>query len=306
MGGLPRAGRPAQEKSFKSETVAIHAPDSHTQPPEECGGPRVGGSMPVDAPVSHRGEPKLCRLTAYVGSSLPADTLVFGGSHSLYEQSYAPRELIHGTVNADGYGVVWYRDKKPVRVGGCRPIWQDRGLPVILESSTSQMMLATVRNATEGIPVDETGNAPLVYERWTFILNGFVEDFRASYMRMLRARLPDDLYGQLRGSSDTETLFLLALSAMRDGASLSEALEQTRDEVCRLLQPGHEAQLTMILADGEELAALRTASVKRLNSLYLASGHPLAPDGTLLASERLDRHASWRSVGRHQSVQLAQ
>ena len=172
----------------------------------------------------------MCRLVAYAGPGLAADTLVLGGSHSLYEQSYAPRELIHGSVNADGYGVVWYQGLRPVRVGGCRPIWQDGDLRRVLESSASSMMLAAVRNATPGIVVDESGNPPLRHGRWTFILNGFVEDFRPRYMRTLRRGLPDDLYGHLRGSSDSETLFLLAVSAVEDGASLPEALACVRDE----------------------------------------------------------------------------
>ena len=246
----------------------------------------------------------MCRLVAYAGSGLAADTLVFGGSHSLYEQSYAPRELLHGSVNADGYGVVWYRDLRPVQVGGCRPIWQDGDLRRVLESSTSSMMLAAVRNATPGIVVDESGNPPLTHGRWSFVLNGFVEDFRARYMRTLRRGLPDDLYGHLRGSSDSETLFLLAVSAVGDGASLPEALEYVRDEVVGVLDADHQAQLTMVLADGEHLAALRTSSVDVTNSLYLASGHRLAPGGTLLASEPLDEDASWRPVDAHQGVEL--
>ena len=231
--------------------------------------------------------------------------LVFGGSHPLFEQSYGPRELLSGNLNADGYGVAWYRGGKPVRAGSCRPIWQDGDLRGLLESAHATVILAAGRNATVGIPVDESGNAPLVHERWSFTLNGFVEDFRASYMRRLRAALPDDLYGCLRGSSDTETLFLLAVSAVRAGASLAEALEATRDRVLSALRTGHEAQLNMVLADATGLAALRAASVEATNSLYEASGHPLAPDGTLIASERLDRHPSWREVVRDEVVELA-
>ncbi len=246
----------------------------------------------------------MCRLTAYLGAPLEADTLVFGGSHSLYEQSYLPQELIHGNVNADGYGVVWYRDHTPVRVGGSRPIWQDGELRGVLESSTSPMILAAVRNATPGIPVDDSGNLPLTHGRWSFILNGFVEDFRASYMRTLRSGLPDDLYGELRGSSDSETLFLLAVSALRDGASLAEALEHVRTVVVEVLRTDHQTQLTMVLADGQGLAALRTASVEDTNSLYFAPGHPMAPGGTLLASERLDDDGSWNPVETDQVLQL--
>ena len=152
----------------------------------------------------------MCRLTAYVGEPLTADALVFGGTHSLVNQSYVPRELLHGHVNADGYGVVWYRGTTPVRTGGACPIWQDTDLRTLLEGVSSSTILASVRNATPGIPI-EGGNQPLLHGRWTFVLNGFVENFRTSHMRALRSHLPDDLYGHLSGSSDSETLFLLAV-----------------------------------------------------------------------------------------------
>ena len=44
----------------------------------------------------------MCRLAAYLGAPLSPARLVFDGSHSLYEQSWAPRELLSGTLNADG------------------------------------------------------------------------------------------------------------------------------------------------------------------------------------------------------------
>ena len=246
----------------------------------------------------------MCRLTAYVGGALAADTLVFGGTHSLLEQSYAPRELLHGHVNADGYGIVWYRGATPVRTGGARPIWQDADLRTLLAGVASPTILASVRNATPGIPIDG-GNQPLVHGRWSFILNGFVEDFRVSHMRALRSHLPDELYGHLAGSSDSETLFLLAVAAVQNGASLVDALRGVGDIVLEAVQEeNHTAQLTMVLADEGGIGVLRTASETTTNSLYLARDHPLAPDGTLLASERLDDHPSWEEVTPHEGLEL--
>ena len=241
----------------------------------------------------------MCRLTTYAGKPITADTLVFGGTHSLLEQSYVPNKLLHGHVNADGYGVVWYRDGTPVATGGAEPIWRDNNLSALLAGVEASTILAAVRNATPGIPVDG-GNLPLVHERWSFVLNGFVEDFRVSHMRTLRASLPDDLYGRLEGSSDSETLFLLAIAAVQKGASRLEALHDVRDTVLGAVGPaGHTAQLTMVLADGDDISVLHTGSETTTNSLYLANSHPMAPQGTLLASERLDDHSSWESVTPH-------
>lgn len=246
----------------------------------------------------------MCRLVAYAGAPLPADVPVFSGDHSLVRQSYAPRELLSGHVNADGHGVAWYRRGLPVRAGSCRPIWQAVDLRTLLASVQSRVILASVRSATVGIPVDESGNAPLAHGRWSFVLNGFVEDFRASYMRRLRAGLPDDLYGCLRGTSDTETLFLLAVAELRGGASPEQALQSVRDRVFGVLGAGHTAQLNMVLADPTGLTALRTGSVRPMNSLYTADAHPLAPAGVLVASEPFDRDPSWRPVPSGAAVTL--
>ena len=246
----------------------------------------------------------MCRLTAYTGAPLAADALVFGGTHSLFEQSYAPRELLQGHVNADGYGVVWYRGAGPVRTGYSRPIWQDQDLRTLLAGTSSSTILTAVRNTTPGIPIDG-GNLPLVHGRWSFILNGFVENFRESHMRALRSHLPDDLYGHLAGSSDSETLFLLTVAAVQAGASHLDALRSVRDMVLEAVQEkNHTAQLTMVLADGDGIVGLHTGSETTTNSLYLARGNPLAPQGTLLASEPLDNHASWELVTPHEHFEL--
>lgn len=247
----------------------------------------------------------MCRLCAYVGAPHTPETVVFGGTHSLHDQSYRPRELLSGSVNADGYGVVWYRDDTPVRVAEVRPIWQDTDLRGLLKATSSSMVLAAVRNATPGIPVDDSGNPPMVHDRWSFVLNGFVEDFRPRYMRTLRSHLPDDLYGELSGSSDSETLFLLAVAGLRDGASPLEALRGVDALVADAVGSApHATQLTMVLADGQRLAVLSTSNGERTNSLYVAEGHPLAPGGTLLASERLDDHPSWARVTKHEGLEL--
>lgn len=246
----------------------------------------------------------MCRLTAYAGDRLAAEPLVFGGTHSLLEQSYLPKELLHGHVNADGYGVVWYSGATPVRTSGILPIWQDRDLRALLESVSSRTILAAVRNATPDIPL-QGGNLPLVHGRWSFILNGFVENFRESHMRALRSHLPDDLYGRLAGSSDSETLFLLAVASIQGGDSRLDALRRVRDLVLEdVREENHTAQLTMVLADGEGISALHTGSETTTNSLYVARGHPLAPGGTFLASERLDDHPSWELITPHGDVEL--
>lgn len=250
----------------------------------------------------------MCRLVLYVGEPVSPALLVFGGGHSLYEQSWRPREMLHGSVNADGWGVAWYaggREKDPGRLSDTRPIWQEEGLRPLLESVEAGVVLAAVRNATPGIFPGESGVPPLVLDRWAFVLNGFVEDFRARFMRPLRRELPDDLYGELRGSSDTETLFLLAVSRLRRGASPGDALLHVVASVREVVAGrGGEAQLTMAVTDGQRAAVVRTSTVTETNSLHLCRGPALAPAGVVLASEPLDDDDGWTPVEPHSLVEL--
>lgn len=248
----------------------------------------------------------MCRLAAYLGEATSPEPVVFGGPHSLFRQSWAPRELLSGSVNADGYGVAWYGEAEvPGRIGSLRPIWQDEAeLKGTLGALRSRCIVAALRNGTPGIPVDRAGILPLVLGRWAFVLNGFVPDFRAGHMRALRASLPDTLYAALRGSSDSETLFLLAVAELERGASLVEALRAVVTAVARRVRR-EKAQLNMVLTDGSELVAARSGTAVETNSLYVARGHPLAPGGVLLASERFDAHPLWDPVDGHTAVTVA-
>ncbi len=245
----------------------------------------------------------MCRLIAYIGKPITPAHLMFGGSHSLYEQSWAPRELLSGSVNADGYGVAWYASDQPARLAETRPIWYDQDLPSTLRAIESGCVVAALRNGTAGIPVDRSGLLPLVLDRWTFALNGFVPAFRRDHMRGLRADLPDHLYSELRGSSDSETLFLLTLAEIEGGATATEALSATAQRVKKRVGTA-EAQLNMVMTDGQRISAVRSSTVLVSNSLYVAEHPPFAPDGVVLASEAPEPGAVWAPVDGHSWIEI--
>jgi len=245
----------------------------------------------------------VCRFVAYVGEELQAAPLVFGGEHSLYRQSWDPRELLSGSVNADGYGVVWYHEGKPRRIAEARPIWHDGELENTLDAVSSTCIVAALRNATPGQPVDRASLLPLVHDQFAFVLNGFIPDFHAGHMRALRAELTDGLYSALRGASDAETLFLVAVGLVREGAGLSEALEEVARTVQRRVGKS-EAQMNMILADGESIGVLRSSTVLLTNSLYTSGSLPFAQAGVVLATEPLDAAAVWTPVDGHHRVDI--
>ena len=237
----------------------------------------------------------MCRHLAYLGSPAPLASLVTEPPHSLVVQSYACRELLRGSVCADGFGVGWYPDGDPLPAVYRReqPIWADTDLGSVCRAVRSGCFVGSVRNATIGIPWGPASVQPMPHQGHLFCHNGGILDF-ASHVRELRGRLPDDLFRVVKGGSDTETLFMLVLTRVREaGGHLVAGLRAALREV-QELSPG--SGLNTLLPDGRTLVASRYAGEAPNDSLYLLTGGQRLPGGTVVASERLDQDPGWQPV----------
>jgi len=99
--------------------------------------------------------------------------LLFDPPHSLARQSWAPRDMRGGgTINADGFGVVWYDTATghPVRYRRDRPLWSDADLPALAGAVRAGAVLAAVRSATVGMPVTAAWPSNLATPRWRPVL----------------------------------------------------------------------------------------------------------------------------------------
>jgi glutamine amidotransferase len=233
----------------------------------------------------------MCRLVAYAGSPLPLDRLLFEGDHSLYRQSFEPLELLSGSVNVDGYGLAWFPSAgEAVRVAEARPLWHDQDLRPLLASLRYPVAIGAVRSATPGISTDRSAVSPFLRDGWAFTLNGFLRPFPGAARRLLHGRIHPERLDDLRSLSDTEALFLLFLSEMDRGTDPSSALVSAAEQALEVAgESGVAAQLNLLASDGSRVLATRWSSAEPSNSLYLARESELAPEGTLLASEPLDR-----------------
>lgn len=233
-------------------------------------------------------------MVAYAGAQIRAERLVFGGEHSLLIQSYRPRELLSGHVNADGWGVVWYRDARPVSVYGERPIWQATDLERLLETVQVEMGLAALRNVTPGVPYSRAGIPPIVRRGVAVVLNGYLQDFRSRFLRPLIDRLSDRSLSAIEGVSDTELLTLAIGDGVEAGAELSDTVVEVVAATLEMARSFERVvQLNLVASDGETVVAVRTSTESRSNSLYVGRRVALAPDGVLLASEPIDPSGEW-------------
>jgi ergothioneine biosynthesis protein EgtC len=245
----------------------------------------------------------MCRLLAYVGSSIQLDKLVLQPEHSLIVQSYQPREMETALLNADGVGLGWYHPTHPTEPFVYRntlPAWNDINLPHLCRYIESGNVLAYVRSATPGLAVDLHNCQPFARGRLCFIHNGYIEHFRRTLYRPIRDRLPDPIYQHIHGLTDSEHIFAMVLQQLEvQSCTLSEALHQVLHQLTLYAADyGVRIAANIILSDGIQLVASRYDTTGKAPSLYWLIDHPYFPDAVVLASEPLFE-AAWVRCPEH-------
>ncbi|GAA1673828.1 ergothioneine biosynthesis protein EgtC [Nonomuraea maheshkhaliensis] len=217
----------------------------------------------------------MCRHAAWLGAARPLSSLIDEPGYGLLRQSYQPRRQRAGLVNADGFGMGWYDPARPepVRYRRAVPIWTDANLPGLASVARSTCLLAAVRSATVGMPVEETATAPFADGTWLLSHNG----------RVARDAVKD-LADGAESTCDAAWVAAAVFQRGRAGAGLGEALV---DVVVRAGEKDPAARLNLLACDGASVVATvwgDTLFLRRLD------------DGVLVASEPLDDLPDWRVV----------
>ena len=226
----------------------------------------------------------MCRHLAYLGPPLRLGRLLVDAPHALVEQARRPRLQTSGNANPDGFGVAWYGPDQPAprRYRTTAPIWADPQLQELARVEATACV-AAVRLASPGSPVEVTGNAPFVADRFAWSLNGVVDRWHDGVGDGLRGRVSRQRAAGIDGVTDSETLFALALDVLDAGASPAEALAT----VVATVGARATGRLNVLLTDGRELAASAYG-----NSLFTREGDR----SVVLASEPLDDDPRWTPV----------
>ncbi|MCL1475221.1 ergothioneine biosynthesis protein EgtC [Argonema antarcticum] len=235
----------------------------------------------------------MCRLLGYLGPPILLDYILSKPEHSLIEQSYQPREMTSGLLNADGFGIGWYhpqRDTDPFIYKNTLPIWSDINLPNLSRYIESGCILANVRSATSGQAVDLSNCQPFRYGHLLFTHNGFIQNFRQTLYRPIRNRLSNEVYQGIDGSTDSEHIFALLINELtvNPDITLEKALQNSLITLAELAQ-FHEINVSanIIVTDGRRLVSSRFSTQKPAPSLYWLRDDPTFPEAVIIASEPL-------------------
>jgi len=214
----------------------------------------------------------MCRWVAYHGVPLHLEELLLRPKHSLIDQSLHS-ERGATTTNGDGFGVGWYDDhgSAPHLYRSTHPAWNDRNLREVAASVRSPLFLAHIRAST-GSAIQETNTHPFRHGKWLWMHNGLIREF-SQVVRELRVAVDDDLYPFMEGTTDSETMFYLALTfgLADDPAAAVEKMVGLVEQTGRAHGVEHPIQMTVATSDGERLWAFRYSSEGDSRSLYFST-----------------------------------
>jgi glutamine amidotransferase len=208
----------------------------------------------------------MCRHLGWLGREVSVSSLVLDPPHGLRVQSYAPRRQKHCLLNADGWGVGFFDGAIPRRWRSVAPLWGDVSFGSVAPVLRSRCVVAAVRSATVGMPIEASATAPFTDGQWLLSHNGVVD----------RTVLPTGLAAE----SVCDSAILAALIFARG----LEALGATIVEVGGV---DPNARMNVLAANGSRLLATTwgdTLSILRRD------------DGLVLASEPYDDDPGWEDV----------
>jgi glutamine amidotransferase len=223
----------------------------------------------------------MCRWLAYTGEPLHPSSLIVETKHSIVAMSLNS-PLGAETVNGDGFGLGWYpRDKgkgpdagRPHVFRSIEPAWNDANLLEISQAVTSPLFLTHVR-AAAAPPIQQTNCHPFRHENWLFMHNGAISQF-GKIKRDLTFAVDPSLYTEIKGTTDTEVLFHLALTfgLMEDPIAAVGAAIRRVEEVGHAAGIQFPMQGTLAVSDGETLWAFRYSSQGRSRTLFHSADIP--------------------------------
>ncbi|HQU67498.1 MAG TPA: class II glutamine amidotransferase [Albidovulum sp.] len=236
----------------------------------------------------------MCRWAAYIGDPIFLEDIISRPGHSLIRQSHGATQC-KSAINADGFGLAWYGEREePGLFRDILPAWSDPNLRSLTAQVRSRLFLAHVRAST-GSATSRNNCHPFVVGRWTFMHNGQIGGYDA-FRRDADMLIPDELYPQRKGATDSEALFLLALAEGLD-TDPKGALERATARLEALSRQKGAAphfRMTAAFSDGIRLYAVRYATDDLAPTLYHRWSD--SRGGRAVVSEPLESGEDWVAV----------
>lgn len=219
----------------------------------------------------------MCRHFAWLGRSRSIEELVLEPPYGLVRQADRPRWQQMHVINRDGFGVGWF--PAPGRTATYRrtgPIDADPEFPALAAATAGTCVLAAVRGASLGMPLEVEATAPFTDGRVLLSLNGHLNVAKTEHLLM--PGYPPE------STCDAALLASLLWQRLAAGEGLTDAITGL---VRRIAWLDSNACLNLLATDGTVVVATTWAETLC---------YRVEPDGVMVASEPHDDTADWTTV----------
>ena len=235
----------------------------------------------------------MCRFLAYVGEPVFLEEIITKPCHSLIHQSLHASEA-KTVTNGDGFGLGWYGERaEPGVYRELRPAWSDENLLAICRQVRSPAFFAHIRAAT-GTATSRANCHPFTHGRLMFMHNGQIGAY-GTLKRRIENMIPDELYGERDGTTDSEALFLIALANGVEAdpvGGFARTLAAIK-EMMALSGISEPLRFAATFTNGSDLYAFRWSCDNKAPTLYLREGN----GSVMVASEPIDSdHEHWTLI----------
>lgn len=205
------------------------------------------------------------------------DTLVTKPTSSLVAQSLDSKYSFGSdgsilAINGDGFGLGWYMHKdEPGLFKTAEPAWANENINEICAQVQAKIFMSHIRAASTG-SIQRTNAHPFKYKNWLFQHNGYLKDFDL-IRRELQFDIAPEYFNYLKGTTDSETLFLLALTYGLESnpkAAIEKVIQRAK-RACGDKDIAFDLVMSCALSDGKVLYTLRYASGKLVHSQYYST-----------------------------------
>ncbi len=273
----------------------------------------------------------MCRFALYLGAEIPVGLLVTEPKNSIIHQSFHSHERSE-PLNGDGFGIGWYAEgrEEPALFKEVTPAWNNQNLLHLAPVTRTRCLLAHVRAASPGLPVQQLNCHPFACGPYAFMHNGSIGGFHG-IRRAILAELSDAAFSAVQGNTDSEHLFGLFLDRVHEAPAGQSSLERMDAALCGAIErvealreasgATDHSLLNLVVTDGRSAVVTRYVSpgCDKANSLYVHAGRRYECEGgvcrmsepdsegdhaVIAASEPLSEDPGWERVPVNHRVRI--
>ena len=244
----------------------------------------------------------MCRHIGYIGIKKSLREVLIDKEHSIITMAYKPKEMKEAILNADGFGIGWFKAENFFTYKKVCPIWNDENLNSIAENISSDLIIGNVRSATILSNSGTQNTHPFLDKNFIFSHNGYIKNFESKVKEKFIRLIENKFLKTIKGNTDSEYIFTLFRQNYYYLKSGKKSIIKTIDQITKISQA---SLLNFLIAinDKREKRIIATKFGHNLEAPSLYYYNNNKTNQNIISSEKLDSN-NWKSISNNSIIEV--